>query len=266
MSRPRVLLVDPDDSRRASFSRFLSSRFEVVAVALATRAVAEFSRLRPDAVLAHARQPLSSGMRLCKELRALPDGVGVLMVVYGHPVGPRPSASQAEQLRVASDVDVYLSREVDEMDLEQVVGLKLLAPPEAPRVPLPDLGTAAPSRVEFFSAHREEGLEDEASWGTALGEGGRDEYIRLLGRQYGPLIDRLPEDREVTWGELMRARANLHNIRVLLEKPVTPLVQALPKDRDPTMAEILRARLTLNNLKIILRRRLPRPPPPKEPS
>lgn len=253
MSRPRVLLVDPDDTRREVFQAYLASRFDVVALPIAARALGRFSAVAPDAVLAHARQPASSGPRMCKEMRALPHGEDCLMVVYGHMVGPRRSAAQCEAIRQESRVDVWLHREVDEVDLEKVLGVKLLAPIEVPNVPAPDI-----DKIEFISAHREEPTADERSWGALEDqEPDRGSFLEGIRRRYGPLIDRLPRDQEVTWGQLLRARANLHNISVLLDKPVTPLIQELPDDRPLTAQEILRARITLRNFKIILRRKLP---------
>ena len=253
MSRPNVLLVDPDDTRREVFQAYLSSRFEVVAVAIAARAHRAFGQTPPDAVLAHARQPGSSGLRLCKELRALPGGEDCLMVVYGHNVGPRPTGASVERMREASLVDVWLHREVDEIDLEKVLGIKLMEPTPAPGLVVPER-----ARIEYVSAHREDPTEDERTWGGVdEREPDRRRFLAGIRDQYGPLIDRLPKDQDVSWGQLLRARANLHNVSVLLEKPVTPLVQELPEDRALTTAEILRARVTLRNLKIILRRKLP---------
>lgn len=256
MSRPRVLLVDPDDTRREVFQAYLASRFDVVAVPLAGKAIARFSKLGPDAVLAHARQPGTSGLRACKEMRGLERGQGCLMVVYGHLLGPRRTPAQYERLRLDHQVDIYLPREVDEVDLEKVVGVKLLAPIEVPDVPAPDI-----DKFEFISAHREEPVEDEGTWGTVDSvQPDRGGFLATLRRHYGSLIDRLPDDEDVTWGQLLRARANLHNIAVLLNKPVTPLIRELPEDRPLTREEILRARITLRNLKIILRKKLPGEP------
>jgi CheY-like chemotaxis protein len=253
MSRPRVLLVDPDDTRREVFQAYLASRFDVVAMPVAAKAQARFAGLNPDAVLAHARQPGSSGLRMCKELRALEHGQDCLMVVYGHMVGPRRTPAQCEAMRAESQVDVWMQREVDEIDLEKVLGVKLLAPVEVPAVKAPDI-----QKIQFVSAHREEPCEDERTWGRLEErEPDRKSFLATMREQYGGLIDKLPKDQDVSWGQLMRARANLHNISVLLDKPVTPLIQRLPEDRPLTAAEILRARVTLENFRIILRRRLP---------
>ena len=256
MSRPRVLLVEPDDTRREVFQAYLASRFDVVAMPIAAKALSRFAGLNPDAVLAHARQPGSSGLRMCKEMRALPHGEDCLMVVYGHPVGPRRTTAQGEAMRAEALVDVWMQREVDEIDLEKVLGVRLLAPLEVPSVPAPDL-----QKLQFVSAHREEPAEDERTWGRLEDrEPDRKSFLATMREQYGGLIDKLPKDRDVSWGQLLRARANLHNISVLLEKPVTPLIQRLPQDRPLTAAEILRARVTLENFRIILRRRLPGEP------
>ena len=250
MSRPRIMLVDPNDSRREGYTAFLSSRFEVSAFPVASKAQAAFPGIQPDAVLIHVRQPGGSGLTLSRALRALPGGERCMLVVYGHPAGARPSPAMIEHLRRDAGADTYLAREVDEVDLERVLGLKLLAPVEAPNVPLPSL-----EAVRFISANREEPTADEGSWGTALDKDGDQKgFLSLLRKQYGGLIERLPSDREVSWGELMRARANLHNVRILLDKPVTPLIHELADDRSPTVSEILRARITLRNLRIILKK------------
>lgn len=257
MSRPRVMVVEPHDARRDVFSAYLASRFEVAPFPLAARAAEAFDRLQPDAVIAHAHQPGSSGLELVKELRTRAGGERCLMVVYGHKAGPRPSTDKAERLRVDAGADVYLAREVDEVDLERVLGLKLLAPVEAPQVPAP---TAA--ELRFVSAHREAPVEDEGDWGSVLGEGAdRKGFLDGIRRRHGRLIEKLPSDRDVSWGELMRARANLHNLGVLLDKPVTPLIQQLPPDRRPTLEEALRARATLGNLKVILKQGIGGRPP-----
>lgn len=260
MSRPRLLLIDPDDKRRDQFSTYLRTQFEVVAIPVAGRAAERFTALRPDAVLAHARQPGTSGPRLCKQLRELAGGDDCLMFVYGHLVGPRKTPVQIEAMRVETRVDVWMARDVDAMDLEKVLGLKLLAPEEPPVVTPPLPSRKAAPKVEFVTAHREDG-RDDASWGSAV-QSSEDQaqYIDSMGKRYRPLIEKLPKDADVSWGQLMRARANLHNLQVLLEKPVTPLIQELPEDRPLTSSEILRARVTLRNLKIILRQRLPNAP------
>jgi CheY-like chemotaxis protein len=260
VSRPRLLLIDPDDTRRQRFQAYLVSQFEVLAIPVAARSHERFTSLKPDAVLAHARQPGSSGPRICRELRDLAGGEDCLMVVYGHLVGPRRTPAQCEQMRVETRVDIWLTREVDAIDLEKVLGLKLLAPEEAPKVAAPPDARKATPKVEFISAHRES-TGDDPSWGTAAPSSeDRGSFLAGMGKRYGPLIQKLPKDQDVTWGQLLRARANLHNLQVLLEKPVTPLIQELPEDRPLSVAEILRARVTLRNLRIILRRRLPGAP------
>lgn len=250
MSRPRVMVVEANDARRDVFCAYLSSRFEVVPFPLVRKAIAAFDSIEPDAVIAHVRQPGSSGLELVKALRTHPAGDRALMVVYGHPVGPRPTPDKAEKLRQDAGADVYLCREVDEVDLERVLGLALVAPVEAPDVPLP-----TDAELRFVSAQREAPEEDEGDWGSVLGEGG-DQKQRLLDsirRRYGGIIDKLPKDRDVSWGEVLRARATLHNIGVLLDKPVTPLIQRLPQGKRPSLEEALRARATLRNLKVILK-------------
>lgn len=261
MSRPRLLLIDPDDTRRERFQAYLVSQFEVLAIPVAARSHERFTSLKPDAVLAHARQPTSSGPRICKELRELAGGEDCLMVVYGHLVGPRKTPLQYEQMRIDTRVDIWLTREVDAIDLEKVLGLKLLAPEEAPKVAAPPTARkAAAQKVAFISAHREP-TGDEPSWGTAATSSqDRGSFLDGMNKRYGPLIQKLPKDQDVTWGQLLRARASLHNLQILLEKPVTPLIQELPEDRPLSVSEILRARVTLHNLRIILRRRLPGAP------
>lgn len=258
MSRPRLLLLDPDDTRRERFRSWLQSQFDVVAIAVAARSHDRFTALKPDAVLAHARQPGSSGPRVCKELRALAGGQDCLMVVYGQLVGPRKTAAQIEKMREDCQVDLWLTREVEAIDLEKVLGLKLLAPPEEPVAPAPATpGPARPApQLTFVSAARQEPVGDEPTWGTAAPLGAeRKDALKLLGKTWGPLVERLPKDQDVTWGQILRARVNLHNLSVLLEKPVTPLIQELPGDRPLSVAEVLRARVTLKNLRIILSQR-----------
>lgn len=248
MSRPRVVLVDPSDTRREVFAAYLSTQFDVYPFALAAKAIKRFDGVMPDVVLAHVRQPGTSGLDLSKQIRERPHGPKVLVVVYGNPVGPRPSAGKVEKIRQQCGIDVYMAREVDEVDLEKVIGVQLAEPAETRTVPD---GTTA-QHVKFISAARQQPTDEEGEWSGAVPVLDRKGYIRAMQEEYGGLVDELPEAQEVSWGELLRARANLHNLRVMLDKPVTPLIDELPTDRRPTLSEVLRAKVTLQNLRVIL--------------
>lgn len=266
MSRPRLVIVDAQDARRDVFSAYLSTRFRVSAFPMASKAISAFDGLHADAVIAHVKQPGTSGVHLCKALRERPEGAKALIVLYGTPPR-RLSAAQVEHVRNEAGADVFLPREVDEVDLEQVLGLKLFPPAEGGPVPLP-----TDAEVHFVSAHREAPAEDEGDWDTVLGaDATRAGLLESLRRHHGQIIDKLPSDKDVTWGELLRARANLHNLGVLLDKPVTPLIRQLPEGRPLRLDEILRAWATLTNLKIILKQGVlpseaPAETPPEPPS
>ncbi len=231
-SKPRVVLVDVDDTRRESFKRYLSARYEVHSFPLAGQALKALPELRPDALLTHAYQPGGSGPRLCASARALPSASRCLTLVYGRSRRPYGAPRGGPVAADLGQVDVRLDRRVDVVDVDKALAHALAQRRPARARPTPSRHAHQP--VEVVSASRHEGGVWE--------------------RYRGPdaLIDRLPTRPDVGWDQILRARLTLHNLRVALGKHVTPLVDRLPSDRRPTFGELFRARASLYNVSVIL--------------
>ncbi len=248
MPRPRVMLVEARDALRESYCTYLQGHFDVDPLPLGRHALAAFQKQAPDAVVANIRQPGGDAVELFAQLRALPGGEDCVLLLYGHPFGPRPSRQQAERICREARADQYLARELDPNDLEQVLALELLGPDTecvSDAISLED--------VQLMSARR--GEERPTRVGAPTRSGRAWSLLAALLGKTGGVIDRLPTHRDVSWGELVRARPSLHNLYVLLTKPVTPLVERLPEDRPPSLAEIARARASVHNLRVLLKSR-----------
>lgn len=245
MGRAVLVLVDPDDGRRALLEQAFSRRFEVSAFSHPDLASSCLETLQPRVLLVHINQDVGNGLSFCRSVQALTRELDCMTVVHGRAWGARHPDDYFRRARRSAGADIVISEELSARELLRKVvrGLK--------HGPSMTDSWSDEWKVEFYSASR-------------VGSGEAPQPTRPRGQPLQPttrriapfrfeLIERLPDDRPPTLSEALRARASLHNIRVVLDAPVTPLIEQLPDDRPLALREVLRARITPRNFRVIFR-------------
>ena len=78
----RILVVDDNEANRAFATAAMEDEgYEVLSASSGISALHSFSTFKPDCVLLDLKMPEKDGFETCRELRALPGGAGVAVVL-----------------------------------------------------------------------------------------------------------------------------------------------------------------------------------------
>jgi two-component system, response regulator RegA len=142
-ARPRVLVVDDDDTYRAALTRAFERRgFDVLAASSVAQALPLCEASGPNYASIDLRMPGASGLELVRQLAALHPST-VIVVLTGY--GSIATAVEAVKLGASN----YLTKPADVQDLLRAFGVT--SSPSSPSSPPPDAAGEVPSlaRVEW---------------------------------------------------------------------------------------------------------------------
>lgn len=216
-----VLIVDPNKARRDRIGQSFRSRFEVLTARAPAGALERISADDPDIILLSLPQADGHGLDLALQVRALESGSDKVIVVYGMSAGDRRLTPEVRtRFRKRFKLDGFLPGLPQPQDVPQVAG----SVPEKTvrKQPQPQANTPTPSPTLKAQSARI-GAPPEPSLGELLrSEANMDNLVALLKTEVGgEMIEELDDNtEEVSWSDLLRAKATAKNIRKALRKEI----------------------------------------------